>query len=268
MAALSASLFPAHVKAQPGTGAVFEVAALRPHPGPAGGILIKLWLPTFQCPPRRNCGILGNRFREEAVSLAELIVDAYKVKKFQIAGLPGWGDSQSNMYDLDAKVEGESPPTVEQVRLMLQAFLADRFRLRIHHQNRLLSVYALVPGKKGIKLIRNKDAASCPVIPGRKEAPKAPRRRNDPALPWSFAAEQVAVRAQQPVVNETGLDGDASYCTVDEEDPLLAIMFAMGSGDGASVFNAVEDKWGMKLESKKASVDVVVIDQVEKPSEN
>jgi uncharacterized protein (TIGR03435 family) len=202
------------------------------------------------------------------VSLAELIMDAYKIKKFQIAGLPPWGDSQTDMYDLDAKVEGESPPSVDQVRLMLQAFLADRFQLRIHHESRLLPVYALVPGKKGVKLFPNKDTVSCPVIPGLKATPTSPRRRNDLALPWCFAAEQVAARAQRPVINETGLDGDATYCTVDQEDPLLAVMFAMDTGDGASVFTSVEDKWGMKLESRKASVDVVAIDKVEKPSAN
>jgi uncharacterized protein (TIGR03435 family) len=265
--ALVVALSVVSLKAQPGSGPAFEVASLRPHPGPAGGILIKLWLPIFQCPPRHNCGILGNRFREEAVSLAELIMDAYKVKKFQIAGLPAWGDSQGNMYDLEAKVEGESPPTVDRVRLMLQAFLSDRFQLRIHHESRLVPVYALVPLKKGVKLIPNKDKALCPVIPGRKEALASLRKRDDSPLPWSFSAEQVAVRAQQPVIDETGLDGDAAYCTDDGADPLLALLFEM-SGDRASVFTAVEEKWGMKLESKKAPVDVVVIDKVERPSAN
>src|SRR5579863_6816293 len=104
VAALGVSL----LRAQAGTSPVFEVASLRPHPGPARSIPMKPWLPTFQCPPGLNCGILGNRFREEAVTLAELIMDAYKVKKFQIAGLPTWGDSISDGYDLEAKVEGES----------------------------------------------------------------------------------------------------------------------------------------------------------------
>jgi uncharacterized protein (TIGR03435 family) len=266
LTALFAALGVSLSNAQSTTRPVFEVASLRPHPGPARGILIKLWLPTFQCPPRRNCGILGNRFREESVTLADLIMDAYKVKNFQIAGLPAWGNSQSYMYDLDAKVEGEGPPTVDQVRLMLQAFLADRFRLRIHNENRLLPVYALMPAKKGVRLIPSK--APCLARPGQKDVPTTARQSDDPRLPWSFDVEQVAARAERPVINKTELDVESGYCTVDGENPLLAVLFDMYSGDRVSVFTAVEEKWGMKLESDKAPVDVMVVDQVERPSGN
>src|SRR5579862_4223665 len=70
----------------------FEVASVKPHPM-GGGILRHPWSPTFQCVPGPHCGLAGNRFREESVGLAELIVDAWKVKTFQIAGLPAWGDT-------------------------------------------------------------------------------------------------------------------------------------------------------------------------------
>jgi uncharacterized protein (TIGR03435 family) len=259
MAALSVGLLKAQAEKSP----VFEVASLRAHP--TGGIFLRPWLPTFQCPPGRNCGILGTRFREEAVSLAELIIDAYGVKKFQIAGLPAWGDSGRDVYDLEAKVAGEIPPTVDEVRLMLQAFLADRFQLKIHHESRLLPVYSLVAAKTGVKLIPNR--APCPVVPGvsNRNAPTTQPKREESPLPWSFYAEQLSVRANAPVIDETGLDG-GGYCTADGGDPLFAILFEMQSG--ASVFTAAEEKWGMKLESKKASVDVVVIDKVERPTEN
>ena len=258
--ALSAGLS----KAQAPTTPVFEVASLKRRPVPRG-IIVKPWLPTFQCPPKSNCGILGTRFREEAVSLAELIVDAYKIKKFQIAGLPAWGDSGSDVYDLEARVTGETPPAVDEVRLMLQAFLADRFQLRIHHESRQLSVYSLVAAKNGAKLIPDK--APCLVVPGvGGNAPRTRPKTDDAPLPWPFYAEFLAGRARQPVIDETGLDRGGGYCTADGVDPLLALMFAMQ--DGASVFTAVEEKWGMKLESKKAPVDVIVIDKVERPSEN
>src|SRR5215469_4758795 len=128
--ALMAAIGLHPLRAQTQGGPVFEVASLRPHP-PTVGAVHKPWLPTFQCPPGWKCGILGDRFREVAVSLGELIEDAYKIKKAQIAGLPGWGDSIR--YDLDAKVEGDGPPAVDDVRLMLQAFLEDRFQLQVHH---------------------------------------------------------------------------------------------------------------------------------------
>jgi uncharacterized protein (TIGR03435 family) len=261
--ALVVALSVYHLKALAAASPVFEVASLRPYPSPRG-TLVRPWLPTFQCPPGFSCGILGNRFREQGVTLAELIVDAYKVKRFQIAGLPAWGDS-GDVYDLDAKVAGENPPTADQVRLMLQAFLADRFQLRIHHESRMLPVYSLVVAKQGVKLIPNK--APCLGVPGVGDgnAPGTPRKRDDSPLPWSFYVEQLSVYAHQPVIDETGLDG-GGYCTRDGVDPLKAVLFETRTG--ASVFTAAEEKWGMKLESKKAPVDVVVVDKVEKPSEN
>jgi len=67
------------------------------------------------------------------------------------------------------------------------------------------------------------------------------------------------------VIDETGLDG-VDYCTADGKNPTMAIEQEIF--DGASVFTAVEDKWGMRLESKKAQVDILVIESVTRPSEN
>ena len=136
-------------------------------------------MPTFQCPPEYHCGLTGNRFREVVVSLADLIMDAYKVRKYQIIGLPAWGDSGSDYYDLEAKVPGDATPTVDEARRMLQSLLADRFQLRIHHETRELPVYALVIGKKGIKLVPNQPACG--------------RAKNGPAR----AAKQIDVRLQR-----------------------------------------------------------------------
>ena len=252
------------LKAQTAAAPAFEVASLRPHPV-AGGIIIHVWTAGFQCAPRQGCGIHGNRFREVAVGLAELIIDAYKVKKFQIAGLPPWGDSGSDVYDLEAKLPGETPPTADQVRLMLQALLADRFQLKIHHETRQMSVYALVPDKKGIKLVPNK--APCLHVPEFDGHPARTRAKtDDPAPAWAFYAQALTISTHQPIVDETGLDGEG-YCTPDGVDPLTALYFAM-TDLGPSVFNAVEEKWGMRLESKKEPVDVIVVDKAERPSPN
>jgi uncharacterized protein (TIGR03435 family) len=265
-ALLVAGLSVALLKAQAPAGLEFEVASLRPHPV-ARGVIMHVWLPTFQCPPKGDC-IQGNRFHEQAVGLAELIVDAYKVKKFQIAGLPPWGDSGTDVFDLEAKLPGETPPTVGQVRLMLQAFLADRFQLRIHHETRTLSVYALVPAKKGVKLVPAN--GPCRLVPGYDgQPPKTRPETAEPPLEWAFYAQSVSIFAHhQPIIDETGLDGSGRYCTADGVDPTRALAFDIGGSPSLAVFDAVEDAWGMKLESKKAPVDVIVIDKVEKPSEN
>jgi uncharacterized protein (TIGR03435 family) len=253
------------LRAQAQRGPIFEVASLRLHPPPPRGVVHRLWLPTFQCPPGWKCGILGDRFRELAVSLADLIMDAYKVKKYQIAGLPEWGDSGRDLYDLDAKIGGDDPPRVDEVRLMLQALLTDRFQLRVHHESRPLRVYSLVAAKNGVKLLPNK--IPCLAVPGVRDgnAASTSRHRDDDPLPWSFNAELLFTYAGRPIIDETGLDG-SGYCAVDGVDPLLAVMVEMA--DGASLFTAVEEKWGMKLEPKTAPVDVLVIDKVERPSEN
>ena len=74
--AVAGMLGVAALQAQDRNAPEFEVASLKPHPVSRGGIIGKVWLPVFQCPPGANCGLHGNRFREERVSLAELIIDA------------------------------------------------------------------------------------------------------------------------------------------------------------------------------------------------
>src|SRR5579862_5670202 len=133
---------------QPQAPTAFEVASIKEHPSRSGASH-KPWLPTFQCDPKVHCGITGNRFREVSVSLADLIVDAYKVKRFQVFGLPGWGDSGHDEYDVEAKAPDGFTPTADQARSMLQVLLADRFQLSIHHESRLLPVDVLLVSKKG-----------------------------------------------------------------------------------------------------------------------
>jgi len=282
-ALLSADL----LEAQSPTPVAFEVASLRPHPHslPGGGMAPKVWMPTFQCPPDYRCGLVGKRFREVDVSLADLIVDAYKVKKFQIAGLPDWGDSERARFDLDAKVADGATPAVADARLMLQSFLAERFHLKIRHENRLLPVYALVVAKKGLKLIPNQ---ICRAVKGgssvKARGGQLPPDADSPdkvaySTPWAFYAEQLAIFSGRPIIDETGLDG-TNYCTAEGQNPTLAIAMELYSGNvgtrgtaetpstSPSIFTVVEDTWGIKLEPRKAEVDVIVIEKVERPSEN
>src|SRR5258706_8747587 len=129
----------------------FEVASIRVHPVVSGGFLRRPGsLANLTCPPH-NCGITGNRYVSEGSSLLDLIMDAYRVKRYQVTGLPQWGDSGHDVYDLAARVESGTP-TVVQVRQMLQTLLTDRFQLKLHHEQKEMPVYALVLGKNGSKL--------------------------------------------------------------------------------------------------------------------
>ena len=140
---------------------------------------------------------------------------------------------------------------------MLQSVLAERFQLRIHHETRELPVYALVVGKNGVKVLPNQSPCRNGRAAARSSAPEY--------LPWAFFAGVLSINTDRPVIDETGLDGVA-YCTADGYSPTLAIALEMGSG--SSVFTAVADKWGMRLEPQKAQLDVLVIESVMRPSEN
>jgi uncharacterized protein (TIGR03435 family) len=236
------------LEAQVQSPLAFEVASLRPHAVSRG--MRKPWMPTFQCAPEVHCGLIGNRFREVSVSLADLIVDAYKVRNYQIIGLPSWGDS-GQVYDLEAKVADDIKPTVDEARLMLQSFLADRFQLRIRHETRDLPVYALVTTNKGIKLIANQPPCGIrtnervATVKQNNGAGTAPDSAPLYHYPWAFYAQQLSTKTDRPVIDETGLDG-VDYCTTEGQSPTLAIM--VETSEGASIFTAVEDKWGMRLD--------------------
>jgi uncharacterized protein (TIGR03435 family) len=243
------------------------------------------WSSAIQCPEGLRCGISGHRFDDEAASLRDLIVDAYAVQTFRIVGLPSWGSPGGDLYDVHAKIADDSVATLDQVRSMLQTLLADRFHLRIHHEIRELPVYALVPGKHGSKLVLRPQNGCAPrrknVTANTESAPWV----DDPEAFrqfWTKETEFLTVFADRPVIDKSGLNGLA-YCTIDGRDPLTAIEMAVYGPGGAekigpgrpdldtihaSISLAIEETWGMKLELQKAPVDMLVIDYVERPSEN
>jgi uncharacterized protein (TIGR03435 family) len=273
------------------------------------------WTPNIDCAPIGQCGVSGSRFTEEFASLDDLIMDAYKVKRYQIANLPKWGDTGQDVYDIDARVEGDRTPTLDEARQMLQTLLADRFQLKLHHETRELPVYALVVGKNGPKLAPRRDPCTLPGLvvrdgPGRggntggderggagagRDAKDGDKKGGDKGgggkdlgfiQTWAIIPEILSGMTDRPVIDRTGLE-EPAYCTLDGQDPLMTVIMQVGplgggrGGDpenrtaipdpgstGASIFTAVEEKWGLKLEPQKAPVDVLVIDRVERPSEN
>src|SRR5580658_227100 len=164
--AVAAALLHAQSAAPP----VHEVASVRSHSLPAQGGMRRPWSPNIDCGPIAQCGLAGNRFTEVA-SLIDLIMDAYGVRRFQVSGLPTWGDSGRDIYDIAAVVpQGKPPegatPTLDQARRMLQTLLADRFQLKLHHETKELPVYALVVTKNGSKLKPTTVACGLPEVPG------------------------------------------------------------------------------------------------------
>jgi len=237
----------------------FEVVSVKPHPMPQGFIR-RAWSSRIECPPF-HCGISGTRFTEEVASLADLIIDAYSVRRFQIVGLPNWGDSGRDVYDVEARVSADPPPTLDSVRRMLQTLLAERFQLKIHHETRDLAAYALTIAKGGSKL------KPC-------DADDDPRKAFRDA--WEQIPEHLGLFTDRPVFDKTGYQGH--YCTSDDDAPMFALDVGgllPGRGGRApesefstNIFTEVQQKWGMKLEPQKGPVDVIVIDHVSRPSAN
>ena len=166
---------------------------------------------------------------------------------------PGWAESAG--FDIEAKA-GESAGEVphEQVLKMIQALLADRFQLTMHRETRQLPVYNLVIGKGGatMKMADSNAEPTRTTMMGELVTQK---------MSMTMLANVLVFELQRPVIDATGLKGDFAF----------RLEWSRGPGEsdaGPSLFTAVQEQLGLRLESAKGPVEVVVIDHVEKPSEN
>jgi len=224
--------------------AAFEVASIKPHPEPIN----------FSADP----SIHGSMVTGTAITLIDLIEDAYAVRRDQIAGASGW--IESSHWDIAAKGPGDSPITREQLRQMLQSLLADRFQLKIHRETKEMPVFALVVGKNGPRFKPNvEDAKPGYSVRGSAkgmhlEASKGTMDR----LAW-----QLSTQAGRPVLDQTGLTGQYTF-TLDWTQNTTAAP----ESDVPSIFTAVQEQIGLKLESTRGPIEMLIIDHAEKPSAN
>jgi uncharacterized protein (TIGR03435 family) len=235
--------------------------------------------PTFEVatvkpskPDERGKGfrVQGRRFSTVNTTLTDLMTFAYGIQKRQIAGGPDW--MTTDKFDVDAQPDGEGAPNDKQWKSMLGKLLADRFQLKFHHEQRELPVYALVVAKNGPKLTKSQgDPNGLPALffRGLGVLPAANANMND------FAGLLQSAVLDRPVVNQTGLAGRYDFLlkwTPDEsqfQDLGVKVPPPSNAPDAPpNLFAAMQDELGLKLEPAKASVDVLVIDHVEKPSAN
>lgn len=219
-----------------------------------------------------------------------LIEFAYDIKDFQISGGPGWIDSEK--YDIDAKMDEATIEAIkkmprdqaaEQRRLMLQSLLADRFKLKVSHSSKELPIYALVVAKNGPKLSQTADSSSAPggVAP-RNQLRLTPGELTGAGVPISLLVNQLSREVGRQVVDKTGLQGNYDFTLHFTSERRLAPPGGPsgpggpgGPGDtpppdssGLSVFTALQEQLGLKLEPQKGPVETLIIDSIEKPSEN
>jgi uncharacterized protein (TIGR03435 family) len=195
------------------------------------------------------------------VSLRFCVQWAYELKPFQL-GTPGW--MESDRYDIVAKSAG--PVAVEQLRRMMQALLAERFKLTLHHETKEMSMYALVAGKKP------------KLQPAKGEGPGV-MKPNGGALEFrnmtmGELAERLPARPfgiGRPVVDQTELPGryDFDWKLADNMVELKSNLEKRELEGDTSMFATALSSLGLKLETQKGPVDTVVVDHAEKvPVEN
>jgi uncharacterized protein (TIGR03435 family) len=179
----------------------------------------------------------------------ELVSDA------QLSG-PDWINSGDIRFDIDGRAPGDTPR--DQLLLMLRTLLAERLKLAIHHEDRQRSYLALVVGRGGPKV-----SASKPDPEARARNVTFAGRISGVELSMSTLAVLLSRFERQTIVDRTGLR--------DSYD--LKLEWALSSGaDGAagpSIYTALQEQLGLKLESRKGPLDVLVVDHAEKtPAEN
>ncbi len=223
----------------------FEVASIKLHPSP---------ITTAYDPVPRGARVTGT-----AITLLDMIEVVYGLRRDQVAGGPGWVGSDH--YDMVAKAEGEAAITRSEFRDMMRNLLATRFKLQFHREAREEPVYDLVVGKDGPKLqVSELDAPSGSSVRTTENGNLMVVKKGT----IDQLALQLSVTAGRPVLDKTGLAGMYTY-TLNwfPENRILE-----PHGDIPSMFAAVQEQLGLKLESSKAAVDMLVIDRAEKPSEN
>jgi uncharacterized protein (TIGR03435 family) len=196
-------------------------------------------------------------------SLLRMIQYAYNVRDFQISGGPAW--VPSDRYDVTARPEGSVRD--QQMKQMLQSLLAERFQLQFHRQTQEGPIYALLIGKNGPKLQ--------PVT----ESDNSGISSNSTAVKTTMKATHVTMdelaaslgnRVGRPVIDKTGLIGKFDF----ELSWAADLTLATGTPDpvadasGPSIFTALQQQLGLRLDSQKGPIEMLVIDHAEKPTEN
>ncbi len=225
----------------------------------------------------------GGRFVGTNVPLGMLMDLAYHLGPQQRVGGPDWIDSER--FDIEAKSGGSFSGA--DLRSMEQTMLADRFGLIVHHETRQIPVYALVVSKAGT--LAPADGAKCTAGPAGAappgSLPNCGSMFGSPttsgigvhytgrSVPMGYLLRMLGGFLDRIVVNKTGLSGTYDFDVEFLPPQMLAAQTgadatARSSSAPPSIFTALQEQLGLKLESQTAPEDVLVIDHAEEPAEN
>ncbi len=240
----------------------FDVVSIKPNKSSSGN--------------NNSTSFSSESFSATNVSVKMLLEDAYDVKQDLIYGLPGW--ASSDRFDINAKIvepdlELLKKLTPKQAEGMLQAILVDRFQLKVHTETKTLPVYEMVVVKDGPKF-----KASAPEGSPEDKSPNGVARGamtvqssvqntelTGHAIPLASLANMLTDQLHRTVIDKTGLTGQYDLLlkwTADDGTD------ASSDSSTPSIFTALQEQLGLKLQSAKGPVDTLVVDRVELPSEN
>ncbi|HVW10198.1 MAG TPA: TIGR03435 family protein [Bryobacteraceae bacterium] len=218
----------------------FEAVSIKPHPEPIN---------------ISRSSSSGTYAFWEAETLRDLITEAWDLRYYQVPDQPSWIVSEH--FDISARAPGSDAPSKETFRQMLQAMLADRFRLRVHFETKEIPVYRLVVSKSGHKLKEPDMNSRIGYTMGGLGKIEIVASHGT----MSRLADQLSNSAGRPVFDKTGLDGMFAFKL--EFNPSTT-----AESDLPSLPAALQDQLGLRLESQKAPVEVLVVDSAEPPGEN
>jgi len=241
----------------------YDVASIKPAKPGGGSTLLFMY----------------DRLTAKGMSLKGLIKQAYGIEDEQISGEPKWINTQA--YDIEAKVDNADAAslknlTPDQYQLMFQSFLKDRFQLKVHWETKQLPILALVVAKGGPKLKPSKPGDT---YPDGIKGPDGKPAGHAGVMMWGrgrLTGQGVSIASLLPpltqqlgriVQDKTGLTGtyDIELHWTEDAAPGSA---ATSDALETSIFTAIQEQLGLKFQSEKAPVKVLLVDHVDQPSEN
>jgi uncharacterized protein (TIGR03435 family) len=215
----------------------------------------------------------GGRFTVANASLKMLIGLAYGVQDHQISGGPNWLDSEK--YNIEAKIDSAAvtapgPDSAGRMLLMIQSLLGERFKLTVHRESKEEQVYELVVAKGGSKL---KEADTGKQGRGARRPGRG--QLTSMGAPISSLVNALSQQLGRSVIDKTGLTGGYDFELKWTPDPgETAGLFGGPDAppppdpNGPSIFTALQEQLGLRLESAEGPVEILVIDHAEKPDAN
>lgn len=294
---------PFHGQSSPTSTAASEKRSLSQSQPPALGTAANPDLPKFEVATIKPAAPSDNSmlmFTPDGISIhgipmKMLLRESFGVEDDRILGEPNW---VKNRFDIEAKVDADDAPKLknmkfDQRRAMVLPLLEDRFNLKYHHETRELPMYALVVAKSGLKMKASaaddppkEDSAAKPDDSDAKDKPRMGRHSlmmngrghlESTGTTTETLSHVLAEQLGRTVVNKTNLTGNYDYTlqwTPDDVGTPMGGDAGPGKGDispdagGPTLFTALEEQLGLKLESTKGTVDVIVIDHIDLPSQN